>query len=180
MIKHSPKIDLESKPRITLDLNPLHEAFCRYIFRTAEDKRFIILNRKQDIGKLIFAHIMSGDFQNKSPVMDHPVKFILPMPSNEHGYWLRYRYIYMPAWAMDKIRDGIDYEFRCWVRERFRIGYDLENMEQKTIIAAILRGLNARNNAANFDGIKKIDYRYKRKNEEIHFKRLLTLEESIS
>ena len=172
------KIDLTTKPQVTISLNPLLEAFCRFVFSTPADKKHIILTRRLDVGKLIWAHIMSGDFQLKRPLIDHPVTFILPMPSNEHGYWLRYRYIFMPKWAEEKITDALEYEFRTWVKERFRIGYEEEGMDQKTIINAILRGLNVRNNVANFDAIKKIDYRKKRKKEELQFKKLLTLERS--
>lgn len=178
MLKHAPKIDLESKPQITIDLNPVHEAYLRFIFNTPEKCRFIILSRRQDIGRLIFSHIMAGDFQSKRPLMDHPVPFILPVPRTELGYWLQYRYIYIPGWAQTKIADAIEYEFRSWIRERFRIGYEEARMDQKTIINAILRGLNVRNNVVNFDMIKKIDYRNKRRREEIQFRRLLTLEKS--
>lgn len=169
---------LDKKPRITFSMHPVHEAFCRFIFNTPADKKLIILSRRHDIGKLIFAHIMNGDFKLDRPVFDNAVTFILPTPSNEHGYWLRYRYIYIPKWAEEKISDSIDYEFRCWVKERFRIGYEELKMDQKTIIEAILRGLNVRNNEANFDMIKKIDYRNRRKREEIQFKKLIYFEKS--
>lgn len=180
MIKHSPKIDLESKPQITIDINQVHEAYLRFIFSTPEKNRYIILSRRQDIGRLISSHIMSGDFQSKRPLMLHPVTFILPVPRTEIGYWLQKRHLYFPDWAQSKINDAVEYEFRCWVKERFRIGYEDERMDQKTIINAILRGLNVRNNSVNFDMIKKIDYRNKRKREEIQFKKLLTLEKSES
>lgn len=170
---------LESRPRIKLSLNPLHEAYCRFIFNSHNNREYIIMSRRHDLGKLIFSHIMSGDFSCSRPVLENAVTFILPIPSNEHGYWLNYRFIYFPRWAEEKINDAIDYDFRCWVKERFRIGYEEEGMDQRTIINAILRGLNVRNNAANFDMIKKIDYRNRRKKEEIQFKRLLTLEKSV-
>lgn len=179
MKKSIPKINLESKPKITIDINPVHEAYLKFIFSSPENVRYIILSRRHDIGRLIFSHIMSADFQNRRPLMEHPVTFILPVPRTEIGYWLQYRHIYFPGWAQSKVNDAIEYEFRCWVKERFRIGYD-EGMEQKTIINAILRGLNVRNNSVNYDMIKKIDYRNKRKKEEIQFKRLLTIEKSES
>jgi len=175
-MKRIPKIDFESKPKITISIHPLHQAFLRFLFQTPEKQKYIILSRRLDVGKLIFAHIMAGDFPVKRPLMEHPVTFILPIPGNEHGYWLRYRHIYFPDWCQQKINDAIEYEFRVWTKDRFRMGYDIEGMDQKTIINAILRGINARNNVANFDMIKKIDYRNKRKIEEIHFKRLITAE----
>jgi hypothetical protein len=177
-MKPSVKINFETKPKIIFELPPILEAYCRFVFRTPAEQRQIVLTRRHDIGKLIFGHIMSADFSLKRPVMTHPVTFILPMPSNEHGYWLRYRHIYLPKWAEEKITDAIEYEFRSWVKERFRIGYDSEKYEQKTIVNAILRGLNVRNNAVNFDAIKKIDYRERRKQEEIQFMRLLNTEQS--
>lgn len=176
----SKNLNFETKPQITIDVNPVHEAYLRFIFSTPDKQRQIIMSRRQDIGRLIFSHIMAGDFQSKRPLMDHPVTFILPTPRTEIGYWLQYRYIFIPGWAQTKITDAIEYEFRSWVKERFRIGYEEEGMEQKTIINAILRGLNVRNNSLNFDMIKKIDYRNKRKKEEKQFKRLLTLEKSES
>ena len=177
-VTQKPSINLESKPRITVELSPVHEAFLRFCFGTPEKEKHIILTRRHDIGKLIFGHIMSGDFQSPRPLMIHPVTFILPMPNFNHGYWLRYRHVYMPQWSVEKITDAIDYEFRAWVKDRFRIGYELEGMEQRVIVNAILRGLRMRNNQINFDTIKKIDYRSRRKKEEIQFKRLLTIEKS--
>ncbi len=171
-------IDLTTKPQVIFSLPPILEAYCRFIFSTPERQKEIIINRRHDIGKLIFAYVMNGDIRFKQPLMDHPVTFILPMPSNEHGYWLRYRYIYVPRWAEEKINDGIEYEFRSWVKDRFRIGYDIEEVQQKTIINAILRGLNVRKNVANYDTIKKIDDRNARKKQEIMFKRLITIEKS--
>lgn len=171
-------IDLTTKPQITFSLPPILEAYCRFVFNTPERQRQIIITRRHDIGKLIFSHIMSGDFSIKRPSFDHAVTFILPVPSTAHEYWLRYRHIYIPRWAEEKITDAIEYEFRSWVKDRFRIGYEEEGMEQKTIINAILRGLNIRNNVVNFDTIKKIDYRNKRKKEEIQFKKLITIEKS--
>lgn len=171
-------VNLETKPRITFSLHPLHEAFCRLIFNTPENQKLIILSRRHDIGKLIFGHIMSGDIQLSRPVLDHSVTFILPMPNNEHGYWLRYRFIYIPKWVEEKFRDAIEYEFKFWVKERFRKGYEEYNMDQETIIKAILRGLKVRNNKDNYEMIKKIDYRKRRTKEEIDFKNLLSIEKS--
>lgn len=166
------------KPRITMPLNPVLESYCRFIFNTPAENRHIELSRKTDIGKLIFAHVMSGDFAPKTHPIKYPVTFILPLTGGEHGYWLRNRHIYLPRWAEDKIQDGIEYEFRCWVKDRFRIGYEDYNLDQQTIINAILRGMNVRNNAVNFDMIKKIDYRNRRRKAEIQFRNLISAEVS--
>ena len=77
-----------------------------------------------------------------------------------------------------KFRDAIEYEFKFWVKERFRRGYEEYNMDQDTIVKAILRGLKVRNNKDNYEMIKKIDYRKRRTKEEIDFKNLLCVEKS--
>jgi len=171
-MKQTPKNDLDTKPKITFNLDPVLINFCRYIFKTPPYQKYIILNRREDIGKLIFSHIQSGDFKPERPFIKHPVTFILPIPNERHGYWLRFRHIFIPIWVEEKFADAIEYEFKWWVREKFRLGYEEEGWDQKTIISAILRGLNIRNNAINSDTIKKIDYRNRRKDEQKKFKKL--------
>jgi hypothetical protein len=164
-----PAINLETKPKITFSLDPLLIAFCRYVFKTPPNQRYIILRRSEDIGKLVYSHIQTGDFAIERPLIEHPVTFILPNPDNHD--WIRYRHLFVPKWVEQKFADGIEYEFKTWVKEKFHYGY-AQGMEQKIIIDAILRGLNVRNNVANFDSIKKIDYRNRRKIEELRFKKL--------
>ncbi|MFV0269763.1 MAG: hypothetical protein ACK5HT_21805, partial [Draconibacterium sp.] len=76
-----------------------------------------------------------------------------------------------PKWVEQKFQDAIEYEFKWWVREKFRVGYD-EGFDQKTIINAILTGLNERENVAKYDTIKKIDYRTRKTEEKKRFKKL--------
>ncbi len=175
-MKQIPKINFETKPRITFNLNPILISFCRYIFNSDPYHKYIILSRRHDIGKLIFSHIQSGDVKVERPFIEHPVTFVLPIPNIEHAYWLKYRHIYVPNWVEEKYSDAIEYEFKWWVREKFRVGYEEEGWDQKTIVNAILRGLNVRNSVANFDTIKKIDYRNRRKLEHIRFKKLCNAE----
>lgn len=84
---------------------------------------------------------------------------------NEH-------FLYVSSWGQQKIKDAVEFEFRSWVRTRFEIGYR-KKMEQKDIVNAILRGINLRDNVANFDTIKKIDYRNRRSVDEKRFEELL-------
>lgn len=160
------KIDLETKPQITIDLKPHLEAYCRMVFKSPLRTRKVILNRKHHIGKLIFGHIFAADIKIPRPLMENPVTFILPTPRTEIGYMLQYRNIYFPAWCTDLINDGIEADFRLWLRERFWIGYERKRWDQQRIVLAILRKINLRNNAVNFDMIKKIDYRNRRQAEE--------------
>lgn len=175
-MKPTPKFNFDTKPRITFNLDPILINYCRYIFKTPPNQKLIVLNRRVDLGKLIFSHIQSGDVKNERPFIEHPISFILPMPGGKHVHWLKYRHLYIPNWVEDKFSMSIEYEFKWWAREKFRVGYEEEGWDQKTIVNAILRGLNVRNNAVNFDTIKKIDYRNRRKVEEIHFKKLCKAE----
>ncbi len=161
-----PVVDLDSKPSITLDLKPHLEAYCRMVFSCPAQQRKIILRRNHHIGKLIFGHIFAADTKLSRPLMENPVTFVLPVPSTELGYWLKYRHIYFPGWCNDLISDCIEADFRLWLRERFWVGYERKGWEQQRIVAAILRKINLRNNAVNFDMIKKIDYRNRRQREE--------------
>jgi len=162
-----PVIDLERKPAITVDLPPHLEAYCRMLFKSQPRQSRIILSRRHHIGKLIFGHIMAADFKVSIPSgMHNPVTFILPQPSSELGYFLQYRVIYFPGWCNDLVRDAIEADFRLWLRERFWIGYEQKGWEQQRIVNAILRRMNLRNNAVNFDMLKKIDYRNRREREE--------------
>lgn len=166
-------IDFDTKPKITFSLPPLLAAYCRYVFKSPTKHNHIILRRNHDIGKLIWSHIQTGDFERNRPLVENPVTFILPNPGNDD--WIRYRHLYVPRWVEQKFNDAIEYEFKWWVREKFRIGYD-EGYDQKTIINAILTGLNERENIAKFDTIKKIDYRNRKTEEKKRFKKLCLAE----
>ena len=165
------KLNLSSKPQITISLNPLLEAYCRFIFKTPLKQKEIIVSRNHDIGKLIHSNVITNDTPVRRPFLDHPVTFILPVNKvNHHG--IRFHFLTVSKWGEQKIQDGIEYEYRKWVERRFEAGY-LKGWSQKVIIELILRGLNARNNEANYEAIKKIDYRNRRKTEEKRFEQLL-------
>ena len=124
-----------------------------------------------DIGKLIHSNVITSDLPVNRPFIDHAVTFILPVnPINKHS--VNSHFLKVSNWGEQKIQDGIEYEYRKWVERRFEIGYE-KKWNQKEIIDAIIRGLNVRNNAANFDAVKKIDYRNRRKTEEKRFSQLL-------
>jgi len=167
-------IDLSTKPQITIDLDPILEAFCRYVFKVPSMQKEIVISRNHDIGKLICSNVITRDLPVKRPCLDHPVTFILPVNKVNHNS-VRFHFLFVSNWGEQKIQDGIDYEYRTWVKRKFERGYEM-GMSQDKIIEAVLRGLNVRNNTANFDAIKKIDYRNRRKAEEKRFESLLTNE----
>ncbi|WP_372775641.1 hypothetical protein [Mangrovibacterium sp.] len=164
-------IDYSTKPQIQISLNPVLESYVRYEFKIPTNQREIIVRRNTDIGKLIHSNIITNDLPVKRPFDLNPVVFILPINKVNHHY-IRFHFLSVSTWGEQKIQDGIEYEFRKWVDRKFEKGYK-KKYTQKQIVEAILRGLNIRNNSANFDAIKKIDYRNGRKEEEKRFEELL-------
>lgn len=167
-------INLSTKPQITISLDPLLEAFCRFYFKTPEKQKEIVVSRNKDIGKLIHSNVTTSEFPVKRPLRNNPVTFILPVNKRNH-YAIRFHFLTVNSWGEQKIQDGIEYEYKKWAEERFEIGY-LKGYTQKQIIDAILRGLNVRNNAANFDAVKQNDYRKRKKQEEKRFIELLQID----
>lgn len=166
-----PNINLETKPHIILDLPPVLEAFCRHVFGTPSAEKHIITRRSHAVGQIIFSKFSVSYTPVKPSFRNNPVRFILPINQKTH-FRINNHFLYVDNLAQEQIREEIDYQFGKWVQKRFERGYEL-NYDQKTIIEAILRGLNLRNNAANFDAIKKNDYRNRRKAEEKRFQELL-------
>ena len=162
---------MNQRPQITISLSPLLESYCRLIFNCEPCEKEIRLRKNYDIAKLIHSNVITADAPVKRPFIEHPVTFILPVDKVNH-YALRYHFLHVSIWGEQKIVEGIDYEFRRWIIQCFDRGYE-RGYTQKTIIEAILRGLNDRNNSANFDAVKKIDYRHRRKSEERRFNELL-------
>lgn len=162
---------MNENPLVRISLNPVLEAYCRWIFED-NNKSAIKIDRRHDIGKHIFANVSPSERPCNRPLKNNIVEFILPLTEISKDY-LRTNFLTVNAWQEQMIQDFIDTNFRAWVRERFEIGY-YKRLDQKLIIEAILRGLNLRNNTDNFDMIKKIDYRNRRRKEEIRFEALLS------
>ncbi|OFX56298.1 MAG: hypothetical protein A2066_12915 [Bacteroidetes bacterium GWB2_41_8] len=159
------------RPQVTISLEPILEAYCRFRFNTPPDQKEITINLKSDIGKLIHSHVHSSHFAVKGPFIINPVTVILPI-NQQNQYGVLSGFLYVDNWGLQKIENAVEYDFRKWVERRYEIGYG-KRYDRKDIIEAVLRGLNVRNNCANFDAIKKIDYRNHRKTEEIRFAELL-------
>lgn len=157
---------------IEIDLNPLLEAYLRLMFKTPKKENVIKIHRKHDIGILIHSHILTSDQRTRPNIMVHPVRIQLPVTQNSQHELLN-KYLHISIWGMQKIKDGVNYEYRKWINQSFELGY-LKKWSQKEIIDTILEGLNMRNNAANFDAIKKIDYRNRKKLSAKRFQELYT------
>ena len=144
------------RPTITISILPHLADFLRKEFCTTKQDE-IILTRRNDIGKLISSMVLTSDLPVTRPFCEHPVKLLLPVTKNNH-YILNSRYLYVSQWGEEKIQDFVSSEFRRRVRDMFELGYK-KHYPQKQIIEGILKGYNLRDNALNFDMIKKIDYR---------------------
>ncbi|MDA3867746.1 MAG: hypothetical protein PF489_13510 [Salinivirgaceae bacterium] len=164
-------LNFETKPKVKICLIPVLEAYCRYVFETPPDQDVIVLNQRRDIGLFIPSHIQISELPVHRPFHPNQVTFILPVTKSNH-YALKYRFFHVSTWAEEKIQNFIEAEFKQWVRLKFEYGYE-KKLSQEEIIDAILRGLNVRNSAVNFDTIKKIDYRNRRLKERKRFEMLL-------
>jgi hypothetical protein len=162
---------MNSRPSVTISLSPLLQSYCRFIFNSDPKEKEIRLRRNYDIAKLIHSNVLANDTPIVRPFSDSSVTFILAL-DNINETALRYHFLHVSKWGEQKIEEGIEYEFQRWLKNCFEKGYEM-GYQQKVIIEAILRGLNDRNNSANFDMIKKNDYRYRRKVEETRFNELL-------
>lgn len=176
-IMKRPNINLDTKPQIIVDMPQVLEAFCRHIFFTLPDQKQIIVKRTHPVGQLIYSKFSVSHTPVKASFRSNPVTLILPVNNKTH-WRLNNHFLYVDNLAQEQIVTEIDYQFNKWVQKRFERGYELK-YDQKTIIEAILRGLNLRNNAANFDAIKKNDYRNRRKAEEKRFAELLKICECV-
>lgn len=161
----------ESRPRIVISLHPVLEAYCRWIFKTEVSDKEISIDRRHDIGKHIYSHVMQNKYPVKGPEKSNPVVFILPLHDNH----IKNKFLFVDQWGESKINDFIRSDFNAWCRRRFEVGF-LYGWTQKEITDAIMRGLNLRENVVNFDAIKKNDYRNRRKIEEIRFENLFVVD----
>jgi hypothetical protein len=157
-----------SKPKITIDLDPVLEGYCRYLFPPKkekkkeedkeEDKKEIAVTRRHPIGQRLTAVTDECRFLKNNPPVKDTVVFVLPVNKVNH-YHVTKCFLKINEWEKQKLVDFIRSEFNLWVREEFYRGYEILKWDQKTIAEAILRKLNVRKNAINFDTIIKNDYR---------------------
>ena len=68
----------------------------------------------------------------------------------------------MPEWKQRMLQDYIEASFRIRIREYFVAGYE-KGYKQDRIIRAFLMAYNIKNNAINYDAVKKIDYRNRKR-----------------
>ena len=163
------------KTRIILDLPPHLEAYCRAVFKTPPSSTAIQLNRRHHLGEFIFGCISVEKIWEKRDTMLNPVEFILPDTDGHIVYAYRTNYVYFKKWVEVILISHIEGDFRIHLKAAFAEGYD-RGWKQDRIVLGILRELNLRSNAVNYEMVKKIDYRNRRKKEEKDGKEILKYE----
>lgn len=157
---HSPimNIDFSEKPKVSVHLDVVHEAYCRYIFSTPRNQKEIIATRTHPIGQRLTAITDKSTFLKKNPSVKGLVVFILPIDNVNH-YHRKRSFLKVSECEKQKFNDYVRSEFSLWVREEFYRGYEIFRWDQKTIVSTICRKLDVRNNSANSGTITKNDYR---------------------
>lgn len=144
-------------PTVIVELSPLHEAFCRFLFKTPDKKAEIYAPRTTSIGRAINGYITKADIKPVLPNKINPVTFIVP-ETKANWYSLQTKFLYFTVEDNEALVDRIETEYANWCENFFKDGYAM-NMDQLMIIESIMDLLNVRWNAISFEAIKKYDYR---------------------
>jgi hypothetical protein len=164
------------KPRVTIDLPPILEAFLRFATETPKDQEEIVVSRKTEYGKLINAFLSKSATKIDQLPAENPVIIVIPK-TRGNWYSLETMYCYISDEDQEQVIDRIEVLFNKWIDVFFQDGYKM-NLCQLDIIESVLDILNIRMNAANFDQIKKRDYRKSRSN--IRERSMLILKQRLS
>ena len=145
------------KPSVVIDLPPILQAFLCFANETPKDQEEITVSRKTEFGKLINGFLSkSTTTPDKIPV-ENPVFIVVPRTPH-NWYSLETMYCYISKEDQEQVIDRIEVLFNKWIDVFFEDGYKM-NLCQLDIIESVLDILNIRMNTANFDQIKKRDYR---------------------
>ncbi|HAQ19573.1 MAG TPA: hypothetical protein DCR40_10135 [Prolixibacteraceae bacterium] len=145
------------KPSVVIDIPPILEAFLRFATETPKDQTEIVVTRKTEFGKLINAFLSKSTKPPDHIPSENPVHILIPRTPH-NWYSLETMYVYISREDQEQIIDRIEVFFNKWIDVFFQDGYAM-NLCQLDIIESVLDILNQRMNTANFDQIKKRDYR---------------------
>lgn len=145
------------KPKVTIELSPHLHDFLYHEFGTPRGEEGVTVTAANDLGKFIQSMITVSDRPPKQPIKEHPVTLLLPVQEWNH-FIFRENFIYIPEWKQKMLQDYIEASYRIRIREYFVAGYE-KQYKQDRIIRAFLYAYNIKNNAMNYDAVKKYDYR---------------------
>ena len=145
------------RPNVIIDL-PLHlHDYMYHEFGSNKSEEGVLISSSNDIGRYIQAMVTVADRPPKQPIKDNPITLLLPIQEWNH-FILQENFIYIPEWKQRMINDYIEASFRLRIREYFVAGYE-KGYQQDKIIKAFLMSYAIKNNAINYDAVKKYDYR---------------------
>lgn len=148
------------KATITIDLKKHIHDYLIHEF-PVDSSGFIILNERHYVGKMINS-MWDASPRPKAPrSLENPVTFILPTTEWSH-YVFTNSFIHVPVWREKMVQNFLEVEYRRAAQDFLTVGYAM-GIQQKIIIEAFLREYGTKNNADNFDRIKKMDYRKREK-----------------
>lgn len=151
-------INMKDRITINISLEPHLQDFLRHEFKCDNDGT-IVVTKRENIGLYLLSMWTITEFPVKRKYK-YPCVIALPFRRDNH-YILSRNFIYVPVWREKLISNYIEAEFRLRVREFFTIGYE-KKFQQKHIIDGFLQAYNIKNNALNYDRIKKLDFRNRR------------------
>ena len=145
------------KPQVTIELAPYLQDYLYHEFAKTDDGDGVQITSANDMGKFIQAMVTLSDRPPHQELKENPITLFLPIQEWNH-HLLRENFIYIPEWKQRMLQEYIEASFRIKVREYFVVGYE-KGFKQDKIIRAFLYAYNIKNNALNYETIKKYDYR---------------------
>ncbi len=145
------------KPNVIIELQPYLHDYLYHEFGCPRADDGVSVTSANDIGKFIQAMVTVTDRPPRLPIKDNPITLFLPVKEWNH-YILQENFIYIPEWKQRMLQEYIEASFRIRIREYFVTGYE-KGYKQDKILRAFLLAYNIKNNALNYDAVKKYDYR---------------------
>lgn len=144
-------------PKVVIELAPHLHDYLYHEFGTPRGEEGVLVKGANDLGKLIQSMVTVSDRPPKQDLKEHPITLLLPIQEWNH-FIFRENFIYIPEWKQQMLQNYIEASYRIRVREYFVAGYE-KGYKQDRIIRAFLFAYNIKNNAVNYDAVKKYDYR---------------------
>lgn len=145
------------RPNVIIEL-PLHlHDYLYHEFGCDRSEEGVIVTSANDLGRLIQSMVTVADRPPKEQIKDNPITLFLPIQAWNH-FIFRENFIYIPGWKQRMLQEYIEVSFRLHIREYFLAGYE-KGFKQDKIIQAFLMAYNIKQNALNYDAVKKYDYR---------------------
>jgi hypothetical protein len=152
---------IEEKPNVVIELEPYLHDFLYHEFGCNKKNDGVIITVSNDAGRFIQSMIEFSNIPKQQEIKEHPIKLYLPVQGWNHFVYQR-NFLYVPVWKQKMIQDYIESSFRLRIREYFEEGYG-KGFKQEQILQAFLNSYNIKENATNYDAIKKYDYRCRQK-----------------